>query len=195
MFCIPAASSKSSDYIVPCGYIQVFTIDKKALARGNINQIFDNMVKLLHASLIFDAGVVRVAFKERSCQLACASSGCSYCQVPDCRIYIEKKKGGSVLCSGSIAKVFQLLPLSCEGQQSTAAEEKCREIIIMREELVLHCREYILNLINKVLFLSKCNCAHLWRSQSPTNQAFVRNQSYESLLSCCLLNIFQLRPK
>ena len=60
---------------------------------------------------------------------------------------------------------------------------------------MLHCREYILNLINKVLFLSKCNCTHLWRSQSPTNQAFVRNQSYESLLSCCLLNIFQLRPK
>ena len=29
MFCIPAASPKSSDYIVPCGYIQVFTIDKK----------------------------------------------------------------------------------------------------------------------------------------------------------------------
>ena len=60
---------------------------------------------------------------------------------------------------------------------------------------MLHCREYILNLINKVLFLSKCNCTHLLRSQSPTNQAFVRNQSYESLLSCCLLNIFQLRPK
>ena len=159
------------------------------------------MVKLLHASLIFGVGVVtcKSSFSKkgcpRNCQLACAFSGCSYCQVPDCRIYIEKKKGGSVLCSGSIAKVFQLLPLSCGEQQSTAAEEKCREIIIMRAESVLHCREYILNLINKVLFLSKCNCTHLWRSQSPTNQAFVRNQSYESLLSCCLLNIFQLRPK
>ena len=65
MFCIPAASPKSSDYIVPCGYIQVFAIDRKALARSNINQIFDNMVKLLHASLIFGVGVVRVAFKER----------------------------------------------------------------------------------------------------------------------------------
>ena len=38
---------------------------EKALARSNINQIFDNMVKLLHASLIFGVGVVRVAFKER----------------------------------------------------------------------------------------------------------------------------------
>ena len=57
MFCIPAASPKSSDYIVPCGYIQVFTSDKKALARSNINQIFDNMVKLLHASLIFGVGI------------------------------------------------------------------------------------------------------------------------------------------
>ena len=65
MFCIPAASPKSSDYIVPCGYIQVFTIDKKALARSNINQIFDNMVKLLHASLIFGVGVVRVAFQRK----------------------------------------------------------------------------------------------------------------------------------
>ena len=60
---------------------------------------------------------------------------------------------------------------------------------------MLHCRQGIHFKSNQVLFLSKWNCAHLWRSQSPTNQAFVRNQSYESLLSCCLLNIFQLRPK
>ena len=36
---------------------------------------------------------------------------------------------------------------------------------------------------------------HTSLEKSIFNQAFVRNQSYESLLSCCLLNIFQLRPK